>query len=108
MRQGKNFAFNGAIKTKLGAFVSLTGYTGRAQLRRIATDIGTPVATFVVTVVNPVGPRPQFTVSLGATGTAAIQPGTYVFDVEFVNDLDADDVLFGGEGQILVTPEVTK
>jgi hypothetical protein len=89
----------------LGAF-DLTGYTGRAQMRKLVSDIGTPVATFTVTNSATVTGRADAVI--GATESPAIPTGTYVFDIEFENDLDADDVIFGGRGYITVIDGVTK
>lgn len=112
LRRGKNFRVRTTLTNpQTGGRVNLTGYTGRAQLRRLATDVGPPIATFVVTNVSP-GTLGQADITLSGGASAVLQvsmpPGIYVMDVEFVNDLDADDVVFGGESWVRVAEEVTK
>lgn len=88
--------------------------TGRAQLRKQAGEVGTPVATFTVAIRNPQtgSDRGRADVTLNASVSAAtaspvITPGLYMADVEFANDGDAGDVLATDVFHIRVVPEVT-
>lgn len=113
LRRGNNFRVRTTMNNpQTGGRVDLTGRTGRAQLRRLATDQGPAVATFVVTTVSPATlGQADITLSGGAStlipGTT-MPPGLYVMDIEFVNDLDAADVIFGGEAWVRVVEGVTK
>lgn len=108
MRQGKRFAITVSVLRANRSPFNLTGYTGRAQLRKQASDLGAPVATFTVT--NDPLITNKALVELGATITPTILVGFYVFDVEFENDTDPDDVVDGSNGvqNIEVKGEVTK
>lgn len=81
--------------------VDLTGYTGRAALRRNIDDVGVALITPTVTITNAT--RGEAEVFIGATSTATgatpdIGPGMYVIDVEFedTGTPDPDEVLPGG------------
>lgn len=76
-----------------GGPFNLTNYTGRAELRVNPEDEGAPVATFTVT--NSATVTGQALVELPATITETILPGDYVFDVEFENNANPDDVIPG-------------
>lgn len=108
MRQGKRFAITVTVLKANKSPFNLTGYTGRAQLRKQTADLGAPVATFTVT--NDPLITNKALVELGATITETILIGLYVFDVEFENDIDPDDVVDGSNGvqNIEVKGEVTK
>lgn len=116
LKKGRTFLLVTTV-TLNGSTVDLLSpaRTGRAQLRRLPTDLGTPVATFTVTIRNPQtgSSRGRADVRLGAdvsaTGAApAIVPGDYVMDVEFVNDVDASDVIASDVMHVRVVPEVTQ
>lgn len=108
MRKGKRFAITVSVLKANRSPFNITGYTGRAQLRRQASDLGAPVATFTVT--NDPLVTNKALVELGATVTETLLIGFYVFDVEFENDTDPDDVVDGSNGvqNIEVKGEVTK
>lgn len=92
-KQGITFRMVLRILDENGIPRSLTGYTGRSQLRRLADDLGAPVAT--ATIVNHGTERGRADLSIGATTMATIAPGDYVLDADFTADGDADDVFRG-------------
>lgn len=108
MLQGKRFAFTTKVLKANGSPFPLTGFTGRAQMRKQTSDLGAPIATFVVTN-DPVITNKAL-VELGATTTQTILIGRYVFDVEFEEDIDPENVIDGSNGvqHIEVIGEVTK
>lgn len=108
MRQGKRFALTTTVLKANKSPQPLTGFTGRAQLRKQTSDLGAPIATFVVTN-DPVITNKAL-VELGATTTQTILIGRYVFDVEFEEDIDPENVIDGSNGvqHIEVIGEVTK
>lgn len=86
--------------------------TGRAHLRRLTTDLGTPLATLVVVKRNQVTERGKADATLGATVSATgaapdITPGSYVVDIEFEADGDPDDVIATDLIYVEVTGEAT-
>lgn len=117
LKQGRNFDLVVTVRSRAGGpTVDLLtpARTGRAQLRRQPGDLGTPVATFSVTIRTPQtgSDRGRADVHLDAdvseaTADPLIAPGLYVADVEFVNDVDAGDVLATDVFYIRVLPEVT-
>lgn len=111
IKQGRTFSLVLTV-TRNGSTVDLSGRTGRAQLRAQVDSLGTPIATFEVTIRTPQtgSNRGKVDVTLGATVTAApqIAPGRYYFDVELALDADDDDVIATGVYVATVTPEVTK
>jgi len=95
---GQEFTFSVMInksKADGGGPFDLTGWTGRGEVRRLVEEVGTPIATF--TVVNS-ATTGKATVSLTAPQTLAIPKDRYVFDVEFINDIDPNRVIPGTDG----------
>ena len=117
LKQGRNFDLVVTVRSRAGGpTVDLLSpaRTGRAQLRRQAGELGTPVATFAVSIRTPQtgSDRGRADIHLDAdvseaTADPLIAPGLYVADVEFVNDLNAGDVLATDVFYIRVLPEVT-
>jgi len=104
----KNRVFK-SVQDGSGPF-DLTGFTGRSQMRQGPTDQGTPVATFTVSVVAP-ATGGVAEVVLDASLSVPIDPGTYVFDIEYVDGLDPENIISGTSGRFLyiqVLPGVTK
>lgn len=83
------------------AVVDLTGYTGRAQIRKHFASSNS--VNFDVTVGGVEG---SVTLSLSDTQTSAMRAGRYVYDVEVVS---ADNVVSRiVEGIVTITPNVTR
>ena len=118
LKKGKNFGILTTVKNTNGSGFDLTNYTGRAQMRRLATDTGPPVATFTVTNRNQTTERgkaditlPPTTSQTGGNGVDPdIAPGEYVADVEFEETAgpDPDDVVGSAVFHVRVLAEVTK
>lgn len=113
--QGTNFDLEITMvypptSTLAGQRFSLDGYTGRGQMRVSASDVGTPVAEFQVTILSPqTGLQKGVAVArILPSDSVSIPVGIYVFDIEFENNLDPEDILNGGRGYINVVQEVTK
>jgi hypothetical protein len=110
MKKGLTFSLNLVVTTD-GAPTNLDSpaRTGRSHLRRSGDQfIGTAVASATMTVTITNGPRGKATVSLGASLTAGLNPGLYVADVEFENDIDAEDVIGSNIFYVEVGEEATK
>lgn len=93
-----------------GGPFDLTGFTGRAQMRQDPEGVGTPVADFIVNVLAPATSGCAEVILLPSVSTP-IAPGLYVFDVEYVDGLDAENIISGTNGiaqHIQIVPGVTK
>jgi hypothetical protein len=98
MRRGFNFSFTGLIDGTL-----LTDYTGSGQLKPNNYEPNLPV-TAELTITKG-SKRGSYTATMGAETTANVPPGLYAFAVSFLRtspSTDTDDVIFGGQGYILV------
>lgn len=72
IEQGASFSFSGKIQDEAGVGIDLTGAAMAAVVRRDTSDPNI-LATFVCTLANQLTNKGEFTVSLNATGTAAIE-----------------------------------
>jgi hypothetical protein len=100
--QGATFSVTIGVTDTTGSPRDLTGYPGRAQLRRsYYTNSNT---AFSVTI-NPIDG--EVVLALTAANTTLLKSGRYVYDLELVNNstLEVERIV---EGIITVYPEVTK
>lgn len=95
---------SGGIAT---APVNVTGYTAELQLRSLPSDptavLSLSTANGAITVTGSTG---QFAVHATAAQTTNIDEGTYYYDIEITSG--AGIVTRLAQGQIVVTPEVTR
>lgn len=101
--QGTDFSTTIEVNDDTGSDRNLTGYTGRAQLRRSYHSVSN--TAFTVTIDNPT--EGEVILSLSNAITANLKYGRYVYDVELVKTSDGtvERIL---EGVVTVYPEVTK
>lgn len=102
--QGSNFSYSITATDEYGTALSITagsGYTASGQLRRSYYSLTS--TSFVAGVTGATG---NITFSLGATSTAALKPGRYVYDIELL--YPSGKVVRQLQGTITVDPEVTK
>ena len=87
-----------------GAVLSITagsGYTATAKMRRsYYSDSST---SFNVSITGATG---NITYSLGPTGTAALKPGRYVYDIEL--EYPTGKIVRQQQGIAHIDPEATK
>ena len=83
--------------------LNLTGYSARMQMRS-THDSSTIALTFTASVSNAAQGKIQLSAS--ATNTAAVEEGMYVYDLEIESGSSGVTRLL--EGQVTVTPEVTR
>lgn len=87
--------------------VDLTGATIRGQLKKThtqaAADLDCTIANSKAYLDEGTG---YFGLDLIAADTAALEPTTYLYDIEVV--LPSGDVTRAMQGKITLTPEVTK
>ena len=86
-----------------GSAMNLTGYSVASQMRS-THDSSSIVATFSGSVTN--ASSGQLTLSLTNSQTSAIDEAIYVYDVEITSGAGAVTRIL--EGNIIVTPEVTR
>lgn len=101
--QGTTYSITIGVTDATGTARNLTGYTGRAQLRRsYYTNSNT---AFTVSINNPV--EGEIELSLTAANTTLLKAGRYVYDLEIVssNNIFVERIV---EGIVTVYPEVTK
>jgi hypothetical protein len=95
---------SGGIAT---APVNVSGYSAELQLRSLPSD---PTAVLSLSTTNGgiavTGSTGQFAVHATATQTRAIDEGTYYYDIEITSG--AGIVTRLAQGQVVVTPEVTR
>lgn len=99
--QGTDFESSLLLEDEDGVVIDLTGFTGRSEIRRHHTSLNA-TATFVVTVAN----TGTVTLAMDANTTANVISGRYVYDVELISGTGKVSRVF--EGQVKVTPEVTR
>lgn len=98
-QQGATFERQITLKGSDGLPIPLAGYTARMQIR---TDYLSPSIAATPTVT--VGAE-TITISLTAVQTQAMDPRSYVYDLELVNGANVERLL---EGKFQVTPSVTR
>lgn len=102
--QGTDFSTTIEVNDDTGSPRNLSGYTGRAQLRRSYHSISN--IAFTVSINNP--SEGEVVLSLSNAITANLRYGRYVYDVELVNTNSGNTVERILEGTLTVYPEVTK
>ena len=100
--QGTTFSVTISVTDDTGSARNLTGYTGRARLKRsYYTNTNT---AFTVTIDNPT--EGEVDISLTDTQTSSLKAGRYVYDVELVSNASTVERIV--EGIVTIYPEVTK
>ena len=99
--QGSTFSTTITLTDENGDPLDLTGYSGRAQIRKHSSS--NTAYDFTVDLANTTG---EVTLSMSANGTAAIPGGRYLYDVELIDH--SNNVVRILEGIISVDPEITK
>jgi hypothetical protein len=102
LEQGSTFSRVITVQENSAA-MDLSGYTARMQMRS-THDSSTVTLSFTASVTDATGG--QITLSSSATTTAGIEEGIYVYDLEI--ESSAGTVTRLMEGQVTVTPEVTR
>lgn len=101
--QGADFSNTFTAKDSTNTVRNLTGYTGRAQLRR--SYASTSNVTFTVNIDTPADGNVKITLSNAAT--ANLKYGRYLYDLELTKTSDNTiERLY--EGIVTVYPEVTR
>ena len=101
--QGTTYSVTVSVTDTTGSARNLTGYTGRAQMRR--SFYTTSNTAFTVAIDNP--SEGEVILSLTATQTSALKAGRYVYDLELVSS-NTSSVERIVEGIVTIYPEATK
>lgn len=101
--QGTDFSANLTVKDSTNTVRNLTGFTGRAQLRRSYASSSN--VTFTVNIDTPADGNVKIT--LANASTANLKYGRYVYDVELTK-ASANTIERIYEGIATVYPEVTR
>lgn len=100
--QGTTYSVTIGVADTTGSARDLTGYTGRAQIRR-SYYTNSNVA-FTVSIDNPADG--EIILSLTSNQTSSLKAGRYVYDLELVSNTNTVERVV--EGIITVYPEVTR
>ena len=103
LEQGSTFNREVTVQENNQA-LNLTGYSARMQMRS-THDSSTIALTFTCTIASP-ATQGQINLIATATQTAAVEEAIYVYDLEI--ESSAGSVTRILEGQVTVTPEVTR
>lgn len=107
--QGDTFEVTVRLRTVVNgtpdAYMNLTGYTGKAQVREtIAAP--TPAAEFAVTVLDQVATPGGVKIALTAAETAAIPVKAHVWDLQLTSGAGATRTWL--KGDVTIIGEVTR
>jgi hypothetical protein len=112
MIQGDTFRWIIMVQDSAGAPLNLTSYTVRGMIRKAYTDL-TPTESFNVAKATQTGADiGKVVLTLTAAETAAIDKGSYKYDVELEADTDGTennaDAYKLYRGSVTMLPEATK
>jgi hypothetical protein len=99
--QGSDYEVTVNVRDANNAPVTLTGYTGAAQMRKHYTSLTS--YSFGVTVTANTG---EVTLSMSANTSNLISPGRYVYDCELTSSSNTKIRIV--EGLVTITPQVTR
>lgn len=102
LEQGATFSREITVQDS-GSAMNLTGYTPRMQMRSTHDS-----STIALTITASISNATQGKISLSATDTltSAVEEGIYVYDLEIESSVGTVTRLM--EGNVTVTPEVTR
>ena len=93
------------VKNKNGLPVDITGFLARGQIRKHWSSKNS--VSFITNIPDPT--TGIIYINLTSEQTACLKPGRFVFDLELYDDTQNPvQVIRVLEGQIVVTPRVTK
>ena len=101
--QGSTYSVSLTAQDMYGSIINIDGATGYCHLRR--SYYSSSYEEMVVSVTGASGSG-SYTLFMGATSTAELKPGIYVYDVEFHKP--DGTVVRVRQGNATIDPEVTK
>ena len=100
---GDTCSISTTLQDSAGAAINISGRTYAAQIRATA-DSSTVIATFNCAIVGN-GSTGQFVCTLPASTTAALTPGTGVFDIQETNSTVVTTLV---GGPVTIAQDVTR
>ncbi len=107
--QGATWYLTVTYQNPNGTAINITGYTAALQLRSLPSD-----ATAVLTLttanggITITGATGTVAITASATQTQAIDEGNYYYDLEISSPTSPSVITRLVQGQIVVSPEVTR
>lgn len=110
VEKGSKFYKKLRWKDSEGVGIPLTGFSARMQIRKKADAATTLVSLNSPTdiVLEAGSVKGLIEIKIGATVTATLPSTSAVYDLEIVNDSDADDVRRLVAGKVTISKEVTR
>ena len=106
IEQGTSFFTTISMYDVTGASYNLYNYSASSQIRKSYYSANTS-GSFTVSIPNPA--TGTIVVQLGASESANIFPGRYVYDVKLVSNNDAENnTIRILEGIVEISPQVTR
>lgn len=102
IEQGATFSRTITVKDSSNVAVNISSDTFAGQVRK-RHQSGTVEATMTCTVTD--GANGEFTAVISSTDTTAMDPGDFVYDIEWTSGSTVTRLL---EGTATVTPQVTR
>ena len=114
IEQGSTFAMEVVLTSDGTLPINLDGYLGRGQIRHKSSDT-TPVAAFVVQIIDPAAGKIGISLSAAASTAIPLRGHGYSEKTEFFYDVeiyqgvdDATKVIRVLNGACFMSPEITK
>lgn len=105
LAQGSTWSVTLTYKDANGAAINLSGYTAAMQVRASHAASTTVLSLTSGSGITLGGAAGTITITASAATTAAIEAGTYVYDLELTTGSTVTRLV---EGSVTVTPEVTR
>jgi hypothetical protein len=104
--QGATYSLALTYKDSNGTAINLTGYTAAMQIRTSYESSSTVVSLTSSSGIVITAATGLLTINITSTQTAALTPGTYVYDLEITSGAGVVTRLI--QGSVMVSAEVTR
>ena len=104
--QGATYSLALTYKDANGTAINLTGYTAAMQIRTSYESASTVVSLTSSSGIVITAATGLLTINITSTQTAALTPGTYVYDLEITSGANVVTRLI--QGSVMVSAEVTR
>ena len=104
--QGATYSLALTYKDSNGTAINLTGYTAAMQIRTSYESSSTVISLTSSSGIVITAATGLLTINITSTQTAALTPGTYVYDLEITSGANVVTRLI--QGSVMVSAEVTR
>lgn len=104
--QGATYSLALTYKDSNGTAINLTGYTAAMQIRTSYESSSTVISLTSSSGIVITAATGLLTINITSTQTAALTPGTYVYDLEITSGAGVVTRLI--QGSVMVSAEVTR